>query len=137
MASQSKDTWWRNNGILKCPLTCRSRYSPSLEEHGSYVGSHCDCMYALACLREARHSRLHTPERKYLTQIARTQLRRCLLFPSLWHYRGQHRSDGVNNRQSSLHFAAACWTHPSQCCPDSIKDCPSIPAPGWWPFWPF
>lgn len=70
--------------------------------------SHCDCMYALACLWEGRHSAFHIPESKNLTQVTRTQLRRCLLFSSLWHYRGQHRSDGVNNRQISLHFAAAC-----------------------------
>lgn len=33
-------------------------------------------------------------------------------FLFLWHYRGQHRSDGGNNRHGSLHFAAGCWTPP-------------------------
>lgn len=61
MASLSKDTWWRNNGILNCPLTNRSRKCPSVEENRSYVAI-AICMYALACLWDGTPSAFHTPK---------------------------------------------------------------------------
>lgn len=111
------------NGVAKQRHVVAQQWDSEMPSHLSFqefpelgrarvICSHCDCMYALACLWEGRHSKSHTTERKSLTQVTRTQLRRCLLFSSLWHYRGQHHSDGVNNRQSSLHSAAACWTPP-------------------------
>lgn len=89
---------------LPSHLSCQ--IFPELER-ARVKSSHCDCMYALACLWEGRPSAFHIPESNNLPQVTRTRLRRCSLFSSLWHYRGQHRSDGVNNRQIRLHLAAA------------------------------